>query len=145
MNKNREKGKSHSTRPITVNEHLIRRYNAEEVRNLIINLARKGYSPSLIGVILRDQYGIPLVSAITGKSITQILKEENLAPQIPEDLANLIKRAERVIRHLQEHPKDSKSLRGLEGIISKINRLTKYYKREGVLPPTWEHGITVPR
>ncbi|MGB9729073.1 MAG: 30S ribosomal protein S15 [Thermoprotei archaeon] len=145
MNKNREKGKSHSTRPISPNENLVRRYKAEEVRSLIVNLARKGYSPSMIGIILRDQYGIPLASLVTGKSITQILKEENLAPQIPEDLSNLIKRAERVLRHLQEHPKDSKSLRGLEGIISKINRLTKYYKREGILPQTWEHGITLPR
>ena len=93
----------------------------------------------MIGIILRDQYGVPLVKMVTGKKVVQILREHGLAPEIPEDLYNLIKRALRVRRHLEEHPKDYHSKRGLQLIESKIRRLAKYYKREGVLPPDWEY------
>ncbi len=139
MRKSKEKGKSHSTRPARAGPPSWVKYTPEEVENLVVELARKGYPPSMIGIILRDQYGIPLVKQITGKKIVQILKEHGLAPKIPEDLANLIKRAIRVRRHLEEHPKDYHSKRGLQLIESKIRRLVKYYKREGVLPPDWEY------
>ncbi len=145
MNKRREKGKSHSTRPVTPNEVLLSKINPEEVKTLVIDLAKKGYPPSMIGIILRDQHGVPLVRAVTGKKITEILREAGLAPEIPEDLANLIRRAERVLRHLEEHPKDKRSVKGLEEIISKINRLKKYYKRVGRLPPDWDYKIKVPK
>ncbi len=49
---------------------------------------------SSIGTILRDQYAIPLVKPITGKSISDTLKSANLAPAMPEDLANLMKKAQ---------------------------------------------------
>ncbi len=43
-------------------------------RTQIIKLARKGSTPSQIGVVLRDQSGIPQVSTITGSKILRILK-----------------------------------------------------------------------
>ena len=52
---------------------------------------------------------------------------------------NLIKRAARVRRHLEEHPKDYHSKRGLQLIESKIYRLSRYYKRKGVLPKDWRY------
>lgn len=139
MRKRKKKGKSHSTRPPREGAPSWVKYSSEEVENLVIDLARKGYPPSMIGIILRDQYGIPLVKQITGKKICQILEEQGLAPEIPEDLANLIRRALRVRRHLEEHPKDYHSKRGLQLIESKIRRLVKYYKRVGKLPPEWEY------
>ncbi|KYH39719.1 MAG: 30S ribosomal protein S15, partial [Candidatus Bathyarchaeota archaeon B26-1] len=69
----------------------------------MIKLAREGNSPSMIGIILRDQYGIPLVKPVTGKSITEILRENGLAPAIPEDLDNLLKKAARLKAHLERH------------------------------------------
>lgn len=111
----------------------------EEVEELVVSLYRKGYPPSMIGLILRDMYGIPSVKAITGKKITRILEERGMKPEIPEDLVNLMRRAARVRRHLEEHPKDYHSKRGLQLIESKIHRLVKYYKRIGVLPPDWEY------
>jgi small subunit ribosomal protein S15 len=50
-----------------------------------------------------------------------------------------MKRAVRVRKHLDEHPKDYHSKRGLQLIESKIHRLVKYYKREGILPPDWKY------
>ncbi len=139
MRKSKEKGRSGSTRPARKTAPSWVKYSPSEVEELVVGLARKGYPPSMIGIILRDQYGVPLVKMVTGKKVVQILREHGLAPEIPEDLYNLIKRALRVRRHLEEHPKDYHSKRGLQLIESKIRRLAKYYKREGVLPPDWEY------
>lgn len=62
----------------------------EEVCNQIFKLARKGLTPSQIGVQLRDSQGIAQVRFVTGNKILRILKSEGLAPQIPEDLYHLI-------------------------------------------------------
>ena len=139
MKKRKRKGKSHSTRPITSEAATICNLTEDQIESLIVELAKKGYPPSMIGIILRDQYGVPLVKLILDKKITQVLKERGLASPIPEDLANLIKRASRIRRHLEEHPKDKFSLRGLQLVESKIHRLIKYYKREGILPPDFEY------
>lgn len=139
MRKSTEKGKSHSTRPITSDVTAKLKISEDEVVSLIVDHAKKGYPPSMIGTLLRDQHGIALTKEIIGKKITKVLAEKELAPQIPEDLANLIRRAVKVRRHLEEHPKDYFSLRGLQLIESKIHRLSKYYKRRGVLPPDWKY------
>lgn len=131
---------SHSTRPARTGAPTWVRYTPEEVENLVVELARRGHPPSMIGVILRDRHGIPLAKQVTSKKILDILRENGLAPDIPEDLANLIRRASRIRRHLEEHPKDYHSKRGLQLIESKIRRLAKYYKRKGVLPPTWNYA-----
>lgn len=55
--------------------------------------ARKGLTPSQIGVLLRDQSGVPLVSGVTSSKILRVLKGSGLAPEIPEDLYFLIKKA----------------------------------------------------
>ncbi|MDH5420151.1 MAG: 30S ribosomal protein S15, partial [Candidatus Bathyarchaeota archaeon] len=72
------KGRSHQTRPVTKRPPAWCRYTAEEVEALVIRLAKEGHPPSKIGIILRDQHGIPLTKPITGKSISQILKEREL-------------------------------------------------------------------
>lgn len=139
MRKSKERGKSHSTRPPKIVKPEWVNMPPEKVEELVVNLYKKGYSLSMIGLILRDQYGIPLVKAVTGKKMLRILKERGMAPEIPEDLYNLIKRAIRIRRHLEEHPKDYHSKRGLQLIESKIYRLSRYYKRKGVLPPDWKY------
>ncbi len=113
-------------------------YKPEEVEQLVVRLAKEGYTPSKIGLILRDQYGIPDVRAITGKSILQILEEHGVAPEIPEDLLYLIKKYWRVKKHLEVHRKDMKNKKNLEAIEGKIRSLVKYYKRVGKLPAYWE-------
>jgi len=139
LNKKRAKGKSHSTRPVRSGPPKWVRFTREEVEMIIEELAKKGYPPSMIGLILRDQYGIPLVRQITGKKITQILEEKSLTPKIPEDLFNLIRKAVNIRRHLSEHPRDKSAKRGLEETESKIRRLVKYYKSVGKLPPEWKY------
>ncbi len=139
MNKGKERGQSHSTRPPTGVAPKWVQYSPEEIEMIIVELARKGYPPSMIGVILRDQYGVPLVKSVLGVKLHKILEKYNVKLTLPEDLYNLIKRAVNLRRHLEEHPKDTHSQRGLLEIESKIHRLTKYYKRIGVIPPDWKY------
>lgn len=121
------------------------KYKPEEVEKLVIKLAKEGNTPSKIGIILRDQYGIPDVKQITGKKILKILKENNLVPEIPEDLLNLMKKAVKIKKHLEIHKKDHHSKRGLIITESKIKRLVDYYKRKGILPKDWIYTPEIAR
>ena len=114
-------------------------YSTEEIEELILKLTKEGNSTSKIGIVLRDQYGIPDVKLITGQKITKILEKHDQGLEYPEDLMNLIRRAVNIRDHLEENPKDLHTRRGLRIIESKIRRLVKYYTREGVLPEGWRY------
>jgi len=133
------KGRSHETRPVTRRPPAWCRYTSEEVEALVIRLAKDGHPPSKIGIILRDQHGIPLTKPITGKSVSQILKERELAPSIPEDLENLMRKATRLHVHLDKNKTDLGNKRALQIVEAKIYKLARYYKSKGVLPPDWKY------
>ncbi|MEM2341947.1 MAG: 30S ribosomal protein S15 [Candidatus Bathyarchaeia archaeon] len=139
----KEKGRSHSTRPVGKRAPSWCKYTPDEVVALVIKLAKEGNPPSKIGVILRDQYGIPLVKPIVGKGIVEILRENGLAPKIPEDLENLLKKVARISAHLQKNKKDKHNKRALQLVEAKIHRLSEYYKEKGILPLNWEYKTVV--
>lgn len=132
-------GRSRSTRPVSKRPPSWVMYQPEEVKALIIKLAREGKPVSVIGNELRDAYGIPLVKPIVGYGIKRVLEEAGLAPKIPEDLYNLMRKAARLRRHLERHRSDFSNKKGLQLVESKIYRLTRYYKRKGLLPPDWNY------
>lgn len=113
-------------------------YTKDEVEQLVIKLAKEGKSQAEIGLILRDQYGIPTVR-LFNTTIKKILKSHGLLKEIPEDLFNLLKKVVRMYEHLEEHHKDKKSKHMLQLTESKIRKLVKYYKRRGELPPDWKY------
>nr|UXY87994.1 40S ribosomal protein S13 [Cryptomonas curvata] len=111
----------------------------DQVSYLICKLAKQGLVPSQIGVFLRDCKGIPQTKNITGKKILRILKLNGLAPEIPEDLFFLIKKAINVRKHLERNKKDKDSKFRLILIESKIYRLIRYYKKNKQLPVDWKY------
>jgi small subunit ribosomal protein S13e len=113
--------------------------SADEVKEQIYKLAKKGMSPSQIGVILRDSHGVAQVKWITGNKILRILKAKGLAPTLPEDLYSLIKKAVAIRKHLEKHRKDKDSKFRLILVESRIHRLARYYKTKSVLPPNWKY------
>ena len=135
----RKRGKSGSKKPIKKTKKSWVRYSAKEIEQLTLKIAKTGKTPSQIGMSLRDNYGIPDVKLITKKSITKILKENNLAPKLPEDLMALINKSIRLMKHLSNFKKDQTVKRGLTLTESKINRLAKYYKRTKKLPSDWKY------
>ncbi len=136
----RVKGKSRSHKPLKADIPNWVENKHKEIETLVIKFGKQGMSSALIGLTLRDSYGIPSVKNITNKSITQILKENKLTEEIPEDLKNLIKRAITIRKHLETNKKDNVSKRGLKLTESKILRLQGYYKDNKVLPTTWNYN-----
>ena len=133
----RKKGKSGSKHPIKkINPEWVQ-YSKEEIKEAIIKMHKEGKPMSQIGIILRDQYGIPSVKALIGKSIKQILSEEGLLSKWPEDLMNLMKKAIKLRKHLEENKMDKHNKRALQLTESKIRRLVKYYKSIKVIEKTW--------
>lgn len=115
------------------------KFTNEEIEDLILKFTKEGKSTSEIGIILRDQYGIPSVKEVTGAKITQILKNNDAELEYPEDIMNLIRRAVNIRDHLKENPKDLHTKRGLTIIESRIRRLGTYYANDGVLPEGWRY------
>jgi len=137
----RERGSSHSTRPVSKRPPTWCKYKPEEVEAIVVKLAKEGYNPSKIGTILRDQHGIPLTKPIAGRTIYQILKDAGMAPPLPEDLETLLKKAARLHVHLEKNKKDLHNKRALQLIEAKIHKLSRYYKRRGILPPDWKYDV----
>ena len=113
----------------------------EEVKELVVKLAGEGMTMAKIGLVLRDQYAVPNVRLAAGKSIRDILAEKDIKYDLPEDLQGLMKRAVQLNEHMKNNPKDRHNLRGQQLIESKIRRLVKYYKREGMIPETWQYSL----
>lgn len=138
-----EKGKSHQIRPVSKRAPSWCKYQPEEVEALIVKLGKEGNSPSRIGTILRDQHGIPLAKPIIGKRVMKVLKENELAPPLPEDLASLLKKAETLGLHLEKNRTDQINKRALQLIEAKIHKISRYYKRKGILPSKWKYEAKI--
>ena len=86
-------GKAHSIRPIELKKPDWIKMESKEIEELIVKYAKDGMTSSMIGLKLRDQHAIPLVKPILNKTISDVLKENDLVPEIPEDLNNIVLRA----------------------------------------------------
>jgi small subunit ribosomal protein S15 len=119
------------------------RYTPEEVRAVILKLAKEGIPQSRIGLALRDDYGVPLTKPLLGKSIGRVLAEGKASPKLPQDLQDLIERAQKIQRHLTIHRSDRKNVHSLELVEAKIYRLSKYYKERGMLSNDFKYTAVV--
>ena len=136
-------GKSHSIRPATLRAPSWITQSPKEIEELVIKYAKDGLTPSQIGIKLRDQHSIPLIKPITKKSIGEILEENDLKAEMPEDLENIVKKAVGLQRHLKSHKGDSRNVRSLELIEAKVHRLAVYYKKTGEIPKNWKYKSVV--
>ena len=136
----RRKGQAGSKKPHRVEPVKWSNTNKDEIEKTILSLADQGKSTSEIGMALRDRHGVPDVTLVTGKKITAILKANNKATKIPEDIRNLIVKVLDLTKHLDKNKNDAHNKRSLNNMVSKIRRLEKYYRREGVLPQDWKYS-----
>ena len=138
----RKRGKSGSTKPVKKSTPAWVTYKPKDVEMLIAKLAKEGKPPSAIGLMLRDTYGIPDVKSMCGSSIVGVMDSKKLGLELPEDLNSLIKRLAALQKHLDLNNKDESAKRGMLLTQSMINRLVKYYKREGKLDEGWKLDMT---
>ena len=111
-----------------------------EIESHIIDLAKAEKSTSEIGIKLRDQFAVPDVKIATGKKISQILEDNKIHSEIPEDVKNLIRRALQIREHLETHRKDNANKRNLNLTEAKIRRLAKYYRSNEKIPQDWKYN-----
>ena len=135
----RKRGKHGSKRPPAKVVPRWLKVDKVQVEQLIMQFAKERKSIAVIGTILRDQYGIPDVKIVTGKTISKILRENNLYPEFPEDLLSLFKKAVAFREHLARSKKDKSALKGLQNLESKIRRSVKYYARKGKIDPNFTY------
>jgi len=133
------RGKSGSKRPIAVLKPKWLQTPPEELKRIVVDLAREGHSKSSIGVILRDKHGVPSMKSATGMSVGDILKEAEEDPLAAEDLRLLTRKAEAMKRHIERYKSDHLNVHNLQLVESKIRRLAKYYKKKGILPADWRY------
>tara|TARA_B100001029_G_scaffold107367_1_gene88630 strand:+ start:1746 stop:2192 length:447 start_codon:yes stop_codon:yes gene_type:complete len=133
------RGKSGSTKPLVDKAPEWSNTDAKEVTELILSLAAEGHTPTTIGTILRDQHAVPDVRLVLGKRLGQVLAENEITPKYPEDMMSLMRRALRLIDHLESNRKDRHNSRQLELTESKIRRLSRYYKGRGQLDTEWTY------
>ena len=136
----RKKGQAGSTKPYRTEPVKWSNTNKDEIEKTILQLSTQGKSSSEIGMSLRDRYGVPDVTLVTGKKIVAILKENKQASKIPEDIRNLIVKVLELTKHVDKNKNDAHNKRSLNNMVSKIRRLEKYYRREGVLPQDWKYS-----
>jgi len=136
-------GKSHSIRPVTLRVPSWITLTPAEIETLVVKYAKDGLTPSQIGIKLRDQHSIPLIKPITKKGINQVLEENDLKPEMPEDLENIVNKAVGLQKHLKENKGDNRNVRSLELIEAKVHRLSVYYKRIERIPKTWKYKSVV--
>ena len=136
------KGKSGSSKPFVKETPKWQAYSAKEIEALIVKLAKEKLTPSQIGIKLRDMYGVPSVKTTCGKTVVQILTEKGLQKHLPQDLLDIIRKYIDITKHLEINKQDKTARRGLQLTQSKLLRLSKYYKRVGMIEKDWKFDTT---
>ena len=106
-----------STKPVWV------KMKEPELKKVILELSEK-YAPSQIGIILRDQYGIP-TTKIFGKKLKAYMEE--LRIERNEDLENAEKKVTRMKEHLKNNITDRSAKHKLQHAQSRLNIVKKYF------------------
>jgi small subunit ribosomal protein S15 len=135
----RRRGTSGSVRPYRKEAPEWSNTDVQEIEKIVVDLKKDGMSSSQIGLALRDKYGVPDVKLATGKRVTEILREQGVESEIPEDLRNLMQKALGMRKHLSENKKDLHNKRQLQLTESKVRRLVRYYVKAGRLPEGWTY------
>ena len=136
-------GKAHSIRPIESKFSSWVKQDTKEIEDLVIKYTKDGLTPSQIGIKLRDQHAIPLVKPIINKTISDILEQNDLKSEIPEDLNNIVTKAIGLQKHLKSNKNDRRNIRSLELIEAKVHRLSIYYKKIGRIPKNWKYKSVI--
>ncbi|GAB3681176.1 30S ribosomal protein S15 [Salinarchaeum chitinilyticum] len=132
----RRRGSSGSDRPADDDPPEWSDVDADAIEDRVVELAEQGHDPSQIGLKLRDEgvkgTPIPDVKAATGSKVTEIMENNHVENEIPEDLRNLLEQAIRLNEHMEENGQDHQNRRALQNTESKVRRLVDYYSGDKI-------------
>lgn len=104
------------------------KYTDKEVKAIILKLAEKGLTSEKIGLVLRDQYGIPKTKLYKIK-IGKVLKENKKYQD--STYKNLNIKLEKIIKHFEKNKQDKKSERALIITKAKFKKIKDYNEKRG--------------
>ncbi len=133
------KGRSGSKRPDVSEAPAWSEQDKKLVEGLIVELHDAGNSNAMIGTILRDQHAVPSVKLLLGKTVGTVLSENGKSREVPEELMNMMRKAQGIIDHLENNRKDLHNSRQLTLIESKIRRSARYFRDNGMLSEEWKY------
>jgi len=101
------------------------KYTEDEVKEIILKLVEKDSSVTAekIGIILRDQYGIPKTT-VYGFKISQVLKKAG--KYTSPDKKNLSIKVQKLDKHLKTHIHDERTNRSLIITKAKLKKVNDY-------------------
>ncbi len=102
------------------------KYTEAEIKAIILKLAEKGLTSEKIGLILRDQYGIPKAKFYNIK-ISKILKESKKYND--PIIKNLDIKLAKIIKHFEKNKQDKKAERALIITKAKFKKIKDYNKK----------------
>ena len=92
----------------------------QELEKTVVELSNKGTPPEKIGLILRDQHGVPKAKLL-GKKIGQILKENGIDTNSEHD--NVAKKIDILKKHFEKNKHDYTSKKALITISNLVSFL----------------------
>jgi small subunit ribosomal protein S15 len=102
------------------------KYTEDEVKAIILKLANKGNTAEKIGLILRDQYGIPNVK-LYNLRIKKVLGDKYKDPNV----INLRKKVENIEEHNKQFKHDEKANRSLNISKAFLKKRESYLAKKG--------------
>lgn len=90
-----------------------------DMEKMVVELAKQGVPAEKIGIILRDQHGIPSVKEF-GKKMGKILKENGL--ENDSEKKNFIKKMDNLKKHIEKNKLDHGAKRSLATRLSRMRR-----------------------
>lgn len=103
------------------------RMEVDEIRKIITELGKQGNSPAQIGIILKKKHGVQKVKLL-GKSITKILKENNIICKT--DLNFIEEKIQKLENHFKNNKQDKRAQREIVRFIGRKKKLKKYLERK---------------
>ena len=111
-----------------------KKVSKEQIEEMIAKLSKQDMSSAKIGLELKKE-GI----YVKGDKISKIIEKLGMKKPVPDDLADLVKKAESLKKHRIKNKKDMVAKRGLQIIEARIRKLSFYYKEKKKLPSNWAY------
>lgn len=103
------------------------KYTEEEVKAIIQKLSNKGLTSEKIGLVLRDQYGIPKTKLYDIK-IKKVLEEQGKFEE--PTIKNLNNKLQKIINHYKKNKQDKNAERALIITKAKLKKRGDYGERK---------------
>ena len=103
------------------------KYTEEEVKAIILKLANKGLTAEKIGLVLRDQYGIPNIKLYGIKMKKTLESKGNYEEPTTK---NLDEKLQKIIGHYKKNKQDKNAERSLIITKAKLKKRTDYHKKK---------------